>query len=82
MATKKNKAKKTQAEDDVLTSTAVAIGSAIGSLVAKSGLAAAPVPAQPTVRAGKLSKKPKQRLPRKAKKQLVKTQKASTKPRS
>jgi len=76
MTTKKRKAEETHAEpDSVLTTTAVAIGSAIGSLVAKTGLAGSPERTLSAPKAGKLPKKTKQRLPRKAKKQLAKSKK-------
>jgi len=78
MATKKSKTEETHAEaDSVLRTTAVAIGSAIGTVVAKTGLAGASKQTLPAARAGKLPKKTKQRLPRKAKKQLAKSRKTS-----
>jgi hypothetical protein len=50
--------------DDVLQKTAKAIGSALGKMAVKTGIAHSEAPKKP----GKLVKKAKKRLPRKAKK--------------
>ena len=75
MATKKKAdSKKTEPDDSgVLKATAEAIGSALGTLAAKSGLLSS---AKSTAKPGKLVKKNKSRLPRKAKKQLAKARAA------
>lgn len=79
MATRK-KAKTEEPEtteatsEDVLTKTAKAIGSAIGTVAAKTGIAhaeAGHTQAKPKT-SGKLTAKSKQRLPRKEKKRLKK----------
>lgn len=60
--------------EDVLTKAAKAVGSAIGTVAAKTGIAhaeTAPAQAKPKS-SGKLVKKNKKRLPRKEKKRLKK----------
>ena len=64
---------KTEADDkSVLKTAAEAIGSTLGTIAAKTGLAQTG-----RVKIGKLAKKNKQRLPRKAKKRLKKKTKAA-----
>ena len=61
-----------------LKATAEAIGSALGTIAAKTGMAGGSEPAKKTSAAkpGKLQKKNKQRLPRKEKKKLAKAKRA------
>jgi hypothetical protein len=71
---KENPPVKAEPDDDksVLKTAAEAIGSTLGTIVAKTGLAQAG-----RAKIGKLPKKNKQRLPRKAKKRLKKKTKAA-----
>lgn len=75
-----NRKKTTTPESDdnsILKTTAEAIGSALGTLAAKTGLASGePVTPAAAPKAGKLQKKDKHRLPRKAKKELSKQRSA------
>jgi hypothetical protein len=59
------------AESSMLKTAAEAIGTAIGTIAAKTGIAA-PAPSAKSARKGKLPKKDKKRLPRKEKKKLAK----------
>lgn len=75
MPTKRNASKTADAgtiqanDSDILKTTAEAIGSALGTFVAKAGLVSSePVTSAATRKAGKLQKKNKNRLPRKIKK--------------
>ena len=75
MATKKKtEQEKEAAGEETLQKAAKAIGSAIGAIAVKTGIAHAPAPAK---KIGKLVKKAKKRLPRKekklAKKKLLKS---------
>jgi hypothetical protein len=71
MATKKKtEQEKEPAGEETLQKAAKAIGTAIGKIAAKTGIAHAETPPKPKI--GKLVKKDKKRLPRKEKKQAKK----------
>ena len=70
MATRKKAEQEKEADGgEILQKTAKAIGAALGTIAAKTGVVHAGAPAK---KSGKLVKKLKQRLPRKEKKELKK----------
>jgi hypothetical protein len=76
MATRKKAAPKEEApEGEILQKTAKAIGTALGTIAAKTGIAHADAKPKPS---GKLVKKAKKRLPRKEKKAEKKRLRASS----
>ena len=75
MATKKKDSGQAAPESaGALKATAEAIGSALGTIAAKTGIAGPPAKRATAERPGKLQKKNKHRLPRKEKKKLAKAQ--------